>query len=101
MKNAQAEKGKSKFKYGKGMILCNYKSQNLKIIINIFDVTVLGGKRIGEKENEKVKTYQKRYREIARIQKKITLRVVPLVLGLSGGVAKNMDKLGTRTSIHH
>ena len=45
-------------------------------------------------ENENVKS------EIARMWHTATLHVVPMVVGLWGGVAKNLDKLGTRTSIH-
>ena len=46
----------------------------IKLII--FDVAVPGDERIGEKENEKVKS------EIARMWHKATLHVVPMVVGL-------------------
>lgn len=40
------------------------------IIIKTFDVTVPGGKRVGEKENEKIETYQKPYRELQGFRKR-------------------------------
>ena len=55
------------------------------IIIAIFDVTVPGDKRNGEKENEKVKKvkkYQKLKREPARMWDQTTLPVIPFDLGL-------------------
>ena len=55
------------------------------IIIAIFDVTVPGDKRNGEKENEKVKKvkkYHKLKRELARMWDKTTLPVIPFDLGL-------------------
>ena len=56
------------------------------IIIAIFDVTVPGDRRNGEKENEKVrkvkKKYQKLKRELARMWDKTTLPVIPFDLEL-------------------
>ena len=55
---------------------------------------------IRELVRKKVKNYQEPKREIARMWNKKTLHVVPMVVGLWGSVAKNLDKLGTRTNIH-
>ena len=49
---------------------------------------------------KRIKKYQEPKREIAWMSNKRTLHVVPMVVGLLGSVAKNLDKLGTRTNIH-
>ena len=54
----------------------------IAIKIIIFDVTVPGDKRIGEKENEKVEKYLELKREIAKMWNKRPLRVVPFLVGL-------------------
>ena len=58
----------------------------------IVDIAVPGDKRIGEKENEKVKKYQELKREIARMWYVRTVQVIPIVVGSLGSVTKNLDK---------
>lgn len=50
-----------------------------------------------EKENEKFEEYQKFKKEIASMWKKRTLW---FLVGSLQGVAKNLEKLGTRTRVH-
>ena len=47
----------------------------------IVDIAAPGDKRIGEKENKKVKKYQELKREIARVWNMRTVQVIPIVVG--------------------
>ena len=48
---------------------------------------------IRELVRKRIKKYQEPKGEIARMWNKRTLHVVPMVVGLLGSVAKNLDKL--------
>ena len=50
--------------------------------------------------NKGMKEDQELEREIARTWKMRTLQVVPIIVGLLEGVAKNLDKLGIKIIIH-
>ena len=58
----------------------------------IVDIAVPAGRRVEEKEQEKVEKYQDLKREIGRMWEIRKVQVVPVVIGALGSVSKGFDK---------
>ena len=61
-------------------------------VCKIIDIAIPGDSRVAEKEREKVEKYLDLKREIARIWFMKKVRVIPVVVGALGTIAKNLDK---------
>ena len=67
------------------------------------DIAIPADVRVGEKEREKMETYQDLKREIGRLWKLKMVEVVPVVIGALGNVTKEFDgcieKLGATNNV--